>query len=152
MLEIARRQRKPEIEAEDLPVDAIKRKPQLPRSDPIAPERKNEASHEAFRERDDRVLREDRLDEANDLAIGRWGRKEEERLGHLPERLVEASQELRLEARREGRARRIDQRADALEAEAPQRLSRRRREAQGDRRTVQARRASLGRAGGSGDL
>ena len=37
MLEIPRRHREPEIEAEDLPVDPIKREPQLPCPDPIAP-------------------------------------------------------------------------------------------------------------------
>ena len=55
---------------------------------------------------------------------------EGERLGRAAERLVETLQKLGRKARRKGRARLVDQRADALEAEPPQRRARVGRKAQ----------------------
>ena len=120
MRAVACRHGEANVERRDLAIDAIERKPQRPRADAIADEGVHEVLHQPGRNRNDSVLAEDRLEQIAQAVIDRRRRDESERLRGAAERLIEAREQLSLEARRKRRARLVDERADALEAEPPQ--------------------------------
>ena len=70
---------------------------------------------------DDRLLRADGFEKLAQAVVDRRRSDESQRLGCAAERLVETLQKLGRKACCKGRARLVDQRADALEAEPPQR-------------------------------
>src|SRR5262249_50263710 len=120
MRTVARRRSEADIERRDLAIDAIERKPQHPRADTIAYEGVHEILHQPSRDRDDGVLGEDRLKQIAQAVIVRRRCDESERLRGAAERLIEADEQLAFKACCKRRARLVDERADAFEAEPPQ--------------------------------
>ena len=128
---------RPRSTVDHLAIDAIQSEPQASCPHAIADESRNEILHEMGRDRDDGLLRRDRFEKLAQSVIG-WRRDDEgKRLGRTAERLIEALQKLGRKARSEGCARLVDQGADALEAQPPQRAC----AVSGERR-----RASMGKA------
>ncbi len=120
MAGIAGRRGKPQIELPHIAIDAIEPEPQGTDADAVPLKRRLEPLDQSSCRRDDDLLCEDRVEEgAPDMIDGRW-RNIVQDFRPQPQRLVEAVEQLLLETCREGRARRIDQHADALEAETMQ--------------------------------
>ena len=101
-------------------VDPIERKPQGARADAVARERMDDVAHQALRDRDHGLLGGDRLHEIAQAVIDGRRQNERERFSRAAERLIDPPQQFALEARREGRARIVDERAGAAETEAAQ--------------------------------
>ena len=76
----------------DLAIDAVEREPQRPRADAVARQRMDDVLHEAGRDRDDGLLRDDGLKQIAQAVIDRRRSEERKRLGRAAERLVEALQ------------------------------------------------------------
>ena len=121
---IRRRQGEPDVEGGRFAVDPVEGEAKKPRAGAVADEVWNEIFHQPGGARDHRLGREDRVHELAEAMIGGRRRQESEGLRPLAEGLVETLEEFGLEARRERRPRLVDERADALEAEAPEGLRR----------------------------
>src|SRR6202007_2158149 len=98
-------------------IDAVEHEPQGARADAVAHERVDDVLHQAFRDRQDGILRDQRLHQGDQAVIARRRKDVGEWLGYAAERLVDPLEQFALEARRERRAWIVQQRTDAAEAE-----------------------------------
>ena len=119
----ARRRREPDIERLDRAIDAVEAKPQTPRADIVAAEHVHQGLHEAAGAGDDRLPRDDRLEQIMQAVIDRRRHDRDERLVDAAERLVETAQELGGKTRGKRRARLVHERAHRFEAEPAERVA-----------------------------
>ena len=147
MLGVPARRGEPEVERLHLAImleaclrhDSEQQQPQDARADGIARKSIGQLPQQARRRLQHVLLAQDRLEEHGLRAIDGRRNDGDERLGRAPQRLVEAAQEFRLEARGKRRARLIDELADALEAEpAHEHLRLSREPERGERKSLQS--------------
>src|SRR6516165_3431189 len=108
MRDIAAWQGERDIDGRNAAVDAVEREPQAARADIVTHEHLREPLHVAARERDDRVLGEDRLEQITQRMIDRRRYDRPERLLDAAERLVDPLQQLGGKTRRKRRARLVE--------------------------------------------
>ena len=119
----AGRHRQADIDRHHLAIDAVEGKLQAAGAHSVAFEGGNDVLHEMGCALNDRLLRADRLEQLAQAVIGGRRSQEGERLGQAAAGLVETPEKLGRKARGKGCARVVEQRADALEAEPPQRCA-----------------------------
>jgi hypothetical protein len=118
---VARRQRERDIDRLHRAIDAVERKPQRARSHIIARQHMRKRMHETTRERDDRFLGKERLEQITQRVIDRRRDDGDERFFDAAERLVDPPQQFGRKTRGKRRARLVEQRTDGFEAEPAQR-------------------------------